>query len=176
MYASEWEDAGQEVSLNDFFKMRYPSMTRTRLYVVGLDPPTSYVNSNQSTLGLLPVPARRQPGGRGRGRDGGQRGHQGDKLTSLHNFNHIPIPSTMDHLDRPFLNITWWQAALTAWKGPLWHVLVAKDAVEMGAAVAAHAGTILDARVVVLTGGRGGAHRVVLWQHDLPLGYVGAAR
>lgn len=60
------------------------------------------------------------------------------------------------------------QAALTARKGPLWQVLVAKDAVEMGTAVEAHAGTFLDARVVASAGG-GGAHRVVLWQHDLPL-------
>lgn len=53
------------------------------------------------------------------------------------------------------------QAALTAQHGPLWHCLIARDAVEMGAAVESHSGTFLDARV--------GTHRVVLWQHDLPL-------
>jgi len=64
------------------------------------------------------------------------------------------------------------QAALTERRGPLWHVLVARDSVEMGTAVAAHAGSFLDARVL----GRGGAHRVVIWQHDLPLRYVATWR
>jgi hypothetical protein len=78
--------------------------------------------------------------------------HENDSDERFHPHP-IPLDPTPPHPTN--------QAALTDRFGPLWHVLVARDSAEMGTAVESHAGTFLDARV--------GAHRVVVWQHDLPL-------